>query len=266
MAGEVSESQVAGKIILVGTTTPGLLDLRATPLDPVIPGVEIVAQVIENILTQTRLTRPDYAVAAEQSVIVVLGLLMALTMWRLSPGLAAGLGALLPAVLILGGWISFRYWDLLFDPVYPSLVLLLLTAGITFYIYRQVETQRSEVRSAFSRYLAPAVVEEIIASPAKLALGGEVRELTLMFCDVRDFTSISEGLTASELTIFINELMTPLSDIILRERGTIDKFMGDAIMAFWNAPLDVDDHARRACRCGNRDGWHDGRAQPRLAG
>jgi adenylate cyclase len=248
LAGEIDESQIAGKIILVGTTTPGLLDLRATPLDPVIAGVEIVAQVIENILTQTRLTRPDYAVAAEQSVIVVLGLLMALTMWRLSPGLAAGLGALLPAILMLGGWLSFRYLDLLFDPVYPSVVLLLLTAGITFYIYRQVETQRSEVRSAFSRYLAPTVVEEIIASPAKLALGGEVRELTLMFCDVRDFTSLSEGLTASELTLFINELMTPLSDIILRERGTIDKFMGDAIMAFWNAPLNVDDHARRACR------------------
>jgi adenylate cyclase len=272
LAGEAGERQVAGKIILIGTTTPGLLDLRATPLDAVIPGVEIVAQVIENILSQTRLTRPDYAVAAEQSVIVVLGLLMALTMLRLSPVLAACLGALLPAVLIFGGWISFRYWDLLFDPVYPSLVLLLLTAGITFYIYRQVEMQRAEVRSAFSRYLAPAVVEEIIASPAKLALGGEVRELTLMFCDVRNFTSISEGLTASELTNFINELMTPLSDIILQERGTIDKFMGDAIMAFWNAPLDVDDHARRACRsaigmagtmAGLNRGWQE---RARIAG
>jgi adenylate cyclase len=266
LAGEVSEDQIAGKIILIGTTTPALLDLRATPLDPVIAGVEIDAQVIENILKQNRLSRPDYAEGAEQSVIVTLGLLMAFTLWRLSPGLAAVLGVLLPAFLMLGGWILFRYWDLLFDPLYPSLVLLLLTAGITFYIYRQVETQRSEVRSAFSRYLAPAVVEEIIASPAKLALGGEVRELTLMFCDVRDFTTISEGLTASELTHFINELMTPLSDIILRERGTIDKFMGDAIMAFWNAPLDVDDHARRACRsaiemagtmAGLNRGWQD---------
>ncbi|HEY8006716.1 MAG TPA: adenylate/guanylate cyclase domain-containing protein [Methylocella sp.] len=266
LAGEVSENQIAGKIILIGTSLPSLFDLRATPLDPVIAGVEIDAQIIENILKQNRLSRPDYADAAEKSIIVVLGLLMALTMWRLSPALAAGLGALVPAILMLGGWILYRYWDLLFDPLYPSLVLLLLTAGITFYIYRQVETQRSEVRSAFSRYLAPAVVEEIIASPAKLALGGEVRELTLMFCDVRDFTSISEGLTASELTLFINELMTPLSDIILRERGTIDKFMGDAIMAFWNAPLDVDDHAQRACRsaiemagtmAGLNRGWQD---------
>jgi adenylate cyclase len=248
MAGEVDESQVAGKIILVGTSTPGLLDLRATPLDAALPGVEVQAQVIENILAGRRLTRPDYALPAEQCLVIALGLLMALTMSRLTPGLAAGLGALLPVAVIVGGWIAFRYWDLLFDPLYPSLVLLLLTAGITFYIYRQVETQRAEVRSAFSRYLAPEVVEDIIASPAKLALGGEVRELTLMFCDVRDFTAISEGFTASELTTFINELMTPLSDIILRERGTIDKFMGDAIMAFWNAPLDVSDHARRACR------------------
>ena len=248
LAGEVDESQIAGRIILIGTSTPGLLDLRATPLDAALPGVEIQAQIIEHILAGRRLTRPDYALAAEQCLIIALGLLMALTMSRLTPGWAAGLGALLPVTVIVCGWISFRYWDLLFDPVYPSLVLLLLTAGITFYIYRQVETQRAEVRSAFRRYLAPEVVEDIIASPAKLALGGEVRELTLMFCDVRDFTSISEGLTASELTTFINELMTPLSDIILRERGTIDKYMGDAIMAFWNAPLDVNDHAQRACR------------------
>ncbi|MGH6836871.1 MAG: CHASE2 domain-containing protein [Methylocella sp.] len=248
LAGEIDESKIAGKIIVIGTSTPGLLDLRATPLDAALPGVEIQAQVIENILAGRRLTRPDYALTAEQCLIVALGLLMAFAMSRLSPGLAVGLAALQPVAVIAGGWISFRYLDLLFDPLYPSLVLLLLTVGITFYIYRQVATQRAEVRSAFRRYLAPEVVEDIIASPAKLVLGGEVRELTLMFCDVRDFTSISEGLTASELTTFVNELMTPLSDIILRERGTIDKYMGDAIMAFWNAPLDVNHHAWRACR------------------
>ncbi|MCI0600720.1 MAG: adenylate/guanylate cyclase domain-containing protein, partial [Beijerinckiaceae bacterium] len=248
LAGDVDASQVAGNIILIGTSTPGLLDLRSSPLDVALPGVEIQAQVIENILAGRSLTRPDYALAAELSLIIVLGVLMALTMSRLSPMLAAGAGALMPVTVLAGGWISFRYFDLLIDPVFPSLVLLLLTAGTTFYIYRQVETQRAEVRSAFSRYLAPAVVEDIIASPAKLVLGGEVRELTLMFCDVRNFTAIAEGLSASEVTTFINKLMTPLSDIILRERGTIDKYMGDALMAFWNAPLDVRDHAERACR------------------
>jgi adenylate cyclase len=248
LAGEVDESQIAGKIVLIGTSTPGLMDLRATPLDPALPGVEIQAQIIEHILAGRRLARPDFATAAEQCLIIILGVLMALTLSRLTPARAAMFGTLLPATIITAGWVSFRYWDLLLDPVYPSLVLLLLTAGITFYIYRQVETQRAEIRSAFRRYLAPDVVEDIISSPAKLTLGGEVRELTLMFCDVRDFTSISEGLTPSELTTFINELLTPLSDIILRERGTIDKYMGDAILAFWNAPLDVIDHAQRACR------------------
>jgi adenylate cyclase len=248
IAGEVDEREIAGKIILIGTSTPGLLDLRATPLDAAIPGVEIQAQVIEHILGGRTLTRPDYAAAAEQFLFVALGLLIALAMSRLSPAPAAGLGAFLPVAIIVGGWIAYRYWDLLFDPLYPSLILLLLTAGITFYVYRQVEMQRGEIRNAFGRYLAPAVVEDIIAGPAKLTLGGEVRELTLMFCDVRDFTSISEGLTANELTTFIKELLTPLSNIILRERGTIDKYMGDGIMAFWNAPLDVSDHAQRACR------------------
>jgi adenylate cyclase len=248
MAGEIGESQIAGNIVLIGTSTPGLLDLRSTPLGSALPGVEIQAQIIENILAGRRLTRPDYALAAEQSLVAMLGLLMAFTLPRLTPGLAAGLGVMLLASVIAAGWIAFRYFDLLFDPIYPSLVLLFLTVGTTFYIYRQVETQRTEVRSAFSRYLAPTVVEDIIASPEKLVLGGEVRELTLMFCDVRNFTSLSEKLTASELTAFINELLTPLSEIILRERGTIDKYMGDAIMAFWNAPLDVDGHEERACR------------------
>ncbi len=248
IAGMVDESQIAGKIILVGSSTPGLLDQLATPLDEALPGVEIQAQVLEHILGGRRLTRPDYALAIEELVIVLLGLLMALAKSRLSPGHAAGLGVVLLAALNIGGWISFRYWNLLFDPFYPSLALLFLTAGVTFYIYRQAETQRSEIRNAFGRYLAPAVVEEIIASPHKLVLGGEQRELTLMFCDVRNFASIAERLTANELTSFIQELLTPLSDIVLRERGTIDKYMGDAIMAFWNAPLDVSDHPQRACR------------------
>jgi adenylate cyclase len=126
-------------------------------------------------------------------------------------------------------------------------VLGILTAGITFYTYQTVEAQRGQIRTAFSRYLAPAVVQEIIANPDKLRLGGEQRVLTLMFCDVRNFTSISERLTATELTHFINDLLSPLTEIILDRRGTIDKYMGDAIMAFWNAPLDDPDHKSHAC-------------------
>jgi adenylate cyclase len=116
----------------------------------------------------------------------------------------------------------------------------------TFHIYRRVERQRGEIRGAFGRYVAPSVVEQLIANPEKLELGGEVREITLMFCDVRNFTSISETMNAHELTTFINELLTPLSETILNHRGTIDKYLGDSIMAFWNAPLDEPDHASLA--------------------
>jgi adenylate cyclase len=248
LAGEDDRGQIAGKIVFVGSSAPGLLDLRATPLDPALPGVEVHAQIVEHILSGQSLVRADFTSAIEELLIVGLGLLLAVLMLRLSPGLAAGIGGLLLVALNAAGWIAYRYFDLLFDPLYPSLVLLLLLAATTFYVYRQVEAQRGQIRGAFSRYLAPAVVEDIIADPSKLELGGEVRKLTLMFCDVRNFTAISEGLSAAELTTFINELLTPLSDIVLRERGTIDKYMGDAIMAFWNAPLPMSDHAARACR------------------
>jgi adenylate cyclase len=247
LAGTADASEIAGKIMLVGTSTPGLLDLRATPLDEGIAGVEIHAMAIEHILAGRHLTRVDYAVAVEEFAIIGLGLLLAFVLPRLAPGLAAGLGAAIFIALNLGGWLAYRYADLQFDPFYPALALLLLTAGITFHIYRQTEHQRGAIRVAFGRYLAPEVVADIVANPGRLELGGEVRELTLMFCDVRNFTSISEGLTAAELTHFINELLTPLSDIILHQRGTIDKYMGDAIMAFWNAPLSLPDHAARAC-------------------
>jgi adenylate cyclase len=253
LAGEVGEQEIAGKIVFVGTSAPGLLDLRATPLDAALPGVEVHAQVVEHILAGGHLTRPDYFLAAEEVLIVALGLLIAAVLPRLPAGIAAlfGLGAI--ALLNVAAWSLYKYGNLLLDPFYPSLVLLVLTAAITFYIYRQVETQRGEIRGAFGRYLAPVVVEEIIANPGKLVLGGEVRELSLMFCDVRNFTSISEKLTAHELTQFINELLTPLSDIIHHHRGTIDKYMGDAIMAFWNAPL------------GDRDDRPHGRAERALA-
>ncbi|MEX0590814.1 MAG: adenylate/guanylate cyclase domain-containing protein [Xanthobacteraceae bacterium] len=248
LSGVVERDEIEGKIILIGSSAPGLLDLRATPLDEAVPGVEIIAQSIEHVLAGRSLTRPDYALALEQLIIVVFGILIALVLAKVSARAAGLMGLFGIESLLVGGWLAYNYLGLLLDPLYPALALLLLLAAATFYVYRQVELQRGEVRRAFSRYLAPAVVDELIANPEKLELGGEIRELTLLFCDVRNFTSISERLSAAELTRFINELLTPLSDVILRNRGTIDKYMGDAIMAFWNAPLDVPDHALQACR------------------
>ncbi len=248
LAGESDPAEVQGRIMLIGTSAPGLIDLRATPLDASIAGVEIHAQAIEHILSGRSITRPDYAVALEIAVFILLGLITALILPRISASQSAIIGILMITGLVVGGWLAFREVGLLLDPSFPALALFLLTSAATLYIYRRVEMQRGEVRRAFAHYVSPSVVDELIAHPEKLELGGVVRELTLMFCDVRNFTAISERFTATELTRFINSLLTPLTDIILARKGTIDKYMGDAIMAFWNAPLDDAAHAEHACR------------------
>ncbi len=247
LAGEVPKDAIDGRIILIGTSAPGLLDLRASPLDASMPGIEIHAQVIEQLLTKRFLTRPDYALALEQFVILAFGIMLAFLLPRVSAKIAVVVGLLTMGLVVAGGWTAFRYASLLFDPTYPALVLGCITAAITSYIYHGVEAQRGHIRHAFSQYLSPVVIQEIIAHPDRLKLGGEERELTLMFCDVRNFTTISQDLSAVDLTTFINELLSPLTEIILEHRGTIDKYMGDAIMAFWNAPLDDPDHANNAC-------------------
>ena len=248
LAGENDPNGVAGMIILVGTSAPGLLDLRATPLDSLLPGFEVHAQVLEHVLSGRTLTRPDFARGLEFAITILLGLALAVIMPRLSALYSAALGLSFIALLIVGGWVAYDQLSLLLDVSFPAVVLFVLVTTATIYVYRRVEQQRGEVRRAFGYYVAPAVVNEIIAHPDKLELGGEVRELTLLFCDVRNFTSISERMNAHELTSFINNLLTPLSEIILDNRGTIDKYMGDAIMAFWNAPLDDPNHAANAAR------------------
>jgi len=240
--------EVAGRIILIGTSAPGLVDLQATPLDAAIAGVEVHAQAIEHILSGRSIIRPDYSLAAEIAVLVVLGLTLALVLPRISARISAFLGVSAVALVFAAGWLAYTRANLLFDPSYPALALFVLVSAATVYVYRRVELQRAEVRLAFSHYVSPAVVDEIISNPDRLELGGELRDLTLLFCDVRNFTSISERMNAHELTRFINSMLTPLTDIILSNRGTIDKYMGDAIMAFWNAPLDDADHAAHACK------------------
>ena len=247
LEGKVDPREIAGRIILVGTSAPGLIDLRATPLDEAVPGVEVHAQLIEHILSQKFLTRPDYAHAVELFVIVFFGAILAIILPRTSAVVAAAVGIAIVILILIAGWLAYDYLGLLFDPLYPAFSLFTLIAGSTAYLYRRTEMQRSEVRRAFGQYVSPAIVHELIAHPEKLVLGGEERELTLMFCDVRNFTRISEGLSATELTRFINELLTPLTDTILESMGTVDKYMGDAIMAFWNAPIDDPDHVRHAC-------------------
>jgi adenylate cyclase len=249
LAGEVPQEDIEGKIILVGTSAPGLLDLRATPVDAAVPGIDIHAQLLEHLLTGKFLERPDYALALEEFLIVALGTMLALVLPRASAKASAAIGLLTIASVLIGGWAAYRYANVFLDPSYPALVLGFLTAAITLYTYNTAEAQRAQIRSAFGQYLAPALVEQLAKSPDKLVLGGEDREMTILFSDVRGFTTISESYKDDPqgLTSLMNRVLTPLTNTIIDHEGTIDKYLGDAVMAFWNAPLSVAHHEVKAC-------------------
>lgn len=248
LSGEVGAQQLEGTIVLIGASAPGLMDLRATPLDASIPGVEVHRQLLEQIVSGDFVTRPDYAAGIE--LIAAIGAIFLLAYFgpRVRPTNNAAIGAVLVVLLWGAGFLLFANAGYLFDPIYPTLAALVFSFASTTYFYQRTEHQRAGIRRAFSQYVAPDVVRQLTAHPERLKLGGEVRELTILVCDIRDFSSIAERMNAEELTAFINSFLTPLSDIIIESGGTIDKYMGDAILAFWNAPLDQSDHAERALK------------------
>jgi adenylate cyclase len=239
-----------GALVLIGTSAAGLLDLRATPLGPAVPGVEAHAQAIEQILTGRFLVRPDWAEGAELLYLIVLGTVLIFALRAVGALGAAVVGAVAAALAIAASWQSFVLFGFLLDPIMPVAATIAIYGVATILSYLAAERERREVRTAFSQYLAPALVERLAADPSQLKLGGETRDMTFLFCDVRGFTTISESFKADPqgLTRLINAFLTPMTDAILARRGTIDKYMGDCIMAFWNAPLDDADHGANACR------------------
>ncbi|MCX7358979.1 MAG: adenylate/guanylate cyclase domain-containing protein [Alphaproteobacteria bacterium] len=246
LSGEIGAQELDGTIVLIGASAPGLMDLRATPLDASIPGVEVHRQLLEQIVAGNFLTRPDYASGIELLAAIAAILLLAYFGPRVRPTINAAIGAVLVVLPWGAGFLLFAKAGYLFDPIYPTLAALVFSAAATTYFFQRTEHQRAGIRRAFSQYVAPDVVRQLTAHPERLKLGGEVRELTILVCDIRNFSSIAERMNAEELTSFINSFLTPLSDIIIETGGTIDKYMGDAILAFWNAPLDQTDHAKRA--------------------
>lgn len=250
--GDIGKEDIEGRLAIIGTSAAGLLDLRATPLEASVPGVELHAQAIEQILQGSFLQRPDFATPAELLYILVLGLLIAFLIYRMGAIGSAVLGGIAVAAVIGVSWYAFAAFGWLVDPIYPAIALTAIYLTGTLFVFLRTERERNRVRYAFGHYMAPALVERLADDPSRLKLGGEIRDMTLLFSDVRGFTAISEGLDAEELTYFLNSLFTPLSKIILEEQGTIDKFMGDAVMAFWNAPLDDNEHASHACRAALR--------------
>lgn len=247
IAADEAAKLVKDKIVLIGSSAEGLKDLRSTALEPFQPGVEIHANVIEQILQSKYLLRPDVTVLAEATFILLFGLLMIL----LAPFInAVWLGLLCLAGIgaaFVGSASAYVDHGLLLDPFYPSLSVFVIFMVSTLFTYLRVEAEKRQVRSAFGLYISPDFMKELTKNPDKLKLGGENRELSIMFTDIRSFTTICEGLSPEEIIQLMNDFLTPMSDLVMHNRGTIDKYMGDAMMAFWNAPLDDEDHARHAC-------------------
>ena len=240
-------ARIEGHVVLVGVTATGLADSWATPLGDSVPGVALHAQVIEQIIGGSFLTRPDWADGLETVATIVAGLLVLVLALLVGPRLSLAVGAIMVAAAVGASWSAFSQASLLFDPVYPSIGALAVHLSVTGMLFISTDRERRFVRKAFGQYLAPQLLSELEKAPGRMVLGGELRPLTIMFMDVRDFTPISEAISATELVHFLNTLLSPLSDAIQGEGGTIDKYIGDSIMAFWNAPLDVEDHAAKAC-------------------
>ena len=239
--------QIAGKIAFVGTSAEGLKDIRSTPLNVFIPGVEVHVNMAEQILQGDYLTRPAMiAPMIEGGYILGAGLILLLLSLFSRAIILSLFTALCIGFAVYAANRAYVDYGLLFDPAYPSLAIGILFVLTTLLNYIRSENRARDYKNSFGMYLSPDVMKELIANPDKLRLGGENRTLSVMFTDIRNFTTISERLTPEELIQTMNDFLTPMSDVVMRSRGTIDKYMGDAMMAFWNAPLDDNDHARHA--------------------
>ncbi len=250
LQGDLSEAEMRrlfeGQIVFIGTGAQGLRDLRSTPTNPAELGVVIHAQAAEQMILGRFLTRPDWAVGVERTLMVALCLLIALS----APALGALRGGVL-AMLALGGvlagsWFAFRNSGLLLEPIFPALGVVSVYIAITAVSFYREERARSHIHNAFDRYLSPELVDRIARDPGQLELGGEVRQMTVLFSDVRGFSRISERFGPQELIGFLINLLTPMTDVLLARKATIDKYIGDAVLAFWNAPLDDPDHEQNA--------------------
>jgi len=249
LQGRGTRERFEKRLVLVGTSAIGLLDLKTTPVDGAMPGVEIHAQILESALTRNFLTNPLEATLTEMAAIFVMGVAIIAIGPTVGPLAMLIIGALGAAGMITASWLAFVQQGLLYDVTFPLISAITIYIVLVFINYFREEAGRQRVRAAFGQYLSPILVEQLAQNPEKLVLGGEDRVMTVMFSDVRGFTSISELYKDDPqgLTHLMNRLLTPLTNAIIARKGTIDKYMGDAIMAFWNAPLDDLNHEVNAC-------------------
>lgn len=245
LKGRVKKEQLEGAIVLVGTTAPGLMDLRSTPVSAVYAGVEIHANMIAGILDQKIRHAPGYAKGAELAALALGGLLLAMVLPLLGPLVSLGVTV---AVLVVAGGVNYLAWRSgLVLPLASQMVLFpLLYAFNASYGFLMESRSRHQITGLFGQYVPPEIVNVMSKDPEHFTMEAESREMTVLFTDVVGFTNISEKLSPKELAQFMNEYLSAMTGIIYEYGGTVDKYIGDAIMAFWGAPLPDPDHALHA--------------------
>ena len=242
------KEKIMGHILFIGTSAEGLKDIIATPVETRLAGVEAHAQVVEQILGEQFLRRPDWIAGMEIMSFILLGILLALILPRLSAAKGSILTAVIAIGVFYGSYYAFTKHQTLFDPMLVLIGILASYLLITLSSFYLTESERSRIRSAFSMYLSPTMVKKVSEDPELLTLGGEERNMTILFLDIRGFSKISHGLEPNEITTFLNIFLTPMTNILQDGNATIDKYIGDAIVAFWNAPLDDPEHEKNAAK------------------
>ena len=243
---EVDLNILKGKIALFGTSAPGLLDLRTTPLEAASPGVEVHANIIQGILDNKILHHPGYTQGFEFILIVLIGLILTFVLPMMNAMHSTLIIAASVLLLIMGNYYAWMNAQMVLPVARPALLIILLfTLQMTYGFFVESRGKR-HLAHLFGQYVPPELVNEMSLAMDEINLDGEMRQMSVLFSDVRGFTTISESLEPKELTSYINAFLTPITKIIHDNRGTIDKYMGDAVMAFWGAPLADEQHALHA--------------------
>jgi len=245
----LGKERVKDKYVLIGTSAAGLLDLRATPFANVFPGVEVHANVIDNALAGDPFVYDVFSEIGLTYVLIVIGGLFLTALLSYASPLAGGLGGFLVLeATVVGNYHFFFLQDKIVGITYPLLTIVAIFLIVTLFNYFFEGREKRFISHAFGHYVSPQVVNELRANPERLTLAGEEKNLTVLFSDIRGFTTISEKMDSGQLGVFMNRYLSAMSAVIMAHRGTVDKFIGDAIMAIWGAPLDDDDHAANAVR------------------